>query len=73
MRSATAQLPTYADSDDKILTTDNAVIVLDGASASGDLCRGIAEHVAQDKGGSLAWWEVLQRRDEASSTASLEV
>lgn len=33
MRSATAQLPTYADSDDKILTTDNAVIVLDGASA----------------------------------------
>ncbi|MCA1186479.1 hypothetical protein LCD36_08480 [Saccharopolyspora sp. 6T] len=33
MRIETAQLPDYADSDDKILTTENAVIVLDGASA----------------------------------------
>jgi hypothetical protein len=33
MRVATAQLPPSEDSDDKIFTTSNAVIVLDGASA----------------------------------------
>ncbi|WP_167111008.1 hypothetical protein [Amycolatopsis viridis] len=33
MRVATAQLPPIEDSDDKIFTTSNAVIVLDGASA----------------------------------------
>ncbi|WP_306999418.1 hypothetical protein [Amycolatopsis thermophila] len=33
MRVATAQLPPIEDSDDKIFTTPNAVIVLDGASA----------------------------------------
>jgi hypothetical protein len=33
MRVATAQLPAAADSDDKVFTTPNAVIMLDGASA----------------------------------------
>lgn len=33
MKTSTAQLPPYEDSDDKVLTTENAVIVLDGASA----------------------------------------
>lgn len=33
MRIATAQLPDFDHSDDKIFTTDNALIVLDGASA----------------------------------------
>jgi hypothetical protein len=33
MRVATAQLPALEDSDDKIFTTPNAVIMLDGASA----------------------------------------
>lgn len=33
MHTATAQLPEFAKSDDKVFTTENAVIVLDGASA----------------------------------------
>ena len=33
MKTSTAQLPSYEDSDDKVLSTENAVIVLDGASA----------------------------------------
>lgn len=33
MRVATAQLPAIDDSDDKVYTTENAVIMLDGASA----------------------------------------
>lgn len=33
MKTSTAQLPPYEESDDKVLATENTVIVLDGASA----------------------------------------